>query len=175
MPNNDIITSVTIQTYTTILAASIYAVTLFTAYSSFLPVYLVTYFADIPTVAAAHSATPISLLPLTLLLGLAARSFIFTPATAAAPSIADAKQSTFNPASATLTETFWYNVWSFDTRTKVVLKRTATLMLVVGMNTFIQTFITVEGVEAVGAIAYSGVWVVAAGLTGAALGLVGAA
>lgn len=174
VPNNEIVTSVTIQAYTSVLAACIYATTLYTAYSSYLPVYLVTYFSEIKTVAAAHSATPFTLFPLTLLLGVAARSFIFTPAAASAPSIVDAKLATFNPASATLAETFWYNVWGFDTRTKVVIKRTLTLMLIVSTNTFVQTFFTVEGVEAVGAVAYSGVWTLAAGITGAVLGLVGA-
>jgi len=174
VPNNDIVTSASIQAYTTILAASIYAVTLYTAYSSYLPVYLVTYFSEIKTVAAAHSSTPITLFPLTLLLGLASKSFIFTPAAASAPSLADAKSSAFNPATATLTETFWRNVWGFDVRTKIIVKRTATLMLIVGTNTFVQTFITIEGVEAIGAFAYSGVWVISAAITGGAFGLVGA-
>lgn len=56
----------------------------------------------------------------------------------------------------------------------MVIRRTATLMLIVGINTFVQTFVTIEGVEAVGALAYSGVWVIAAAITGAAFGLVGA-
>ncbi|CZR54376.1 uncharacterized protein PAC_04260 [Phialocephala subalpina] len=175
VPNNEIVTSVSIQAYTTVLAASIYAVTLYTAYSSYLPVYLVTYFSDIKTVAAVHNSSVVTLFPLTLLLGVAARSFIFTPAAASAPSKADAKLAAFNPASATLAETFWYNVWGFTTRTKIVIKRTATLMLIVGTNTFVQIFFTVEGVEAIGAAAYSGIWTLAAGITGAVLGLVGAA
>ncbi len=174
VPNNEIITSYTVQAYTTILAASIYAVTVFVAYSSYLPVYLVTYFSGIPSIAAAHSSTPITILPGTLLLGLAAKSFIFTPAVTAAPSSKDAKLSAFNPATATLGETIWHNFWGFSVPTKVVIKRTALLMLVSGANTFVQTFVTIEGVEALGAVAYSGLWVVAAGLTGAALGLVGA-
>ena len=109
-------------------------------------------------------------MPLTLLLGLAAKSFVFTPA-AAAPG---AKVSSFNPESATLGETFWYNVWGYSERTKTVITRTLALMLVSGVNTFVQSFVTVEGVEMMGAVAYSGVWVVAAGVTGAALGLVSA-
>lgn len=46
-------------------------------------------------------------------------------------------------------------------------------MLVSGINTFLQT-LTIEGVEARGAIGYSAVWVVASGLAGTALGIVGA-
>ncbi len=47
-------------------------------------------------------------------------------------------------------------------------------MLVSGLNTFVQTAITIEGVETRGAVAYSIVWVVAAGVTGLALGLISA-
>lgn len=55
-----------------------------------------------------------------------------------------------------------------------MISRTLTLMTVCGGNTFIQTFMTVEGVEATGAAAYSAVWVVAAAITGASFGVVGA-
>jgi hypothetical protein len=175
VPNEDIVTSTTIQAYTTILASLIYATTLYAAYNSYLPVYLVTYFDSIPTIAVTHTATTITLLPLTLLLGLAAKSFIFTPAAALAPSLADAKLKSFDPATATLSETFWYNIWGYDERTKVVITRTAALMVVCGGNTFLQTWMTIEGVEALGAVGYSAVWVIAAGITGAALGVVGAA
>lgn len=56
----------------------------------------------------------------------------------------------------------------------MVIKRTLLLMLVSGLNTFVQTAITIEGVEARGAVAYSLVWVVAAAITGMALGLTSA-
>jgi hypothetical protein len=174
VPNKDIVTDYSIQTLTTVLAASIYSLTLFSAYASYLPVYFVTYFDKIYSIEAAHSATLISLFPTTLALGVAAKSFIFTPAAAFAPSLVEARSSAFNPASATLSETIRHNVWSFTPRTKVVIKRTTTLALVSGVNTFMQTYVTVEGVEALGAFAYSGVWVVAALVTGASLGAVGA-
>lgn len=174
VPNNEILTSTSIQIYTTILAGSIYAVILYTAYMSFLPVLLVTYFANIPTIAPAHVATPISLFPLSAFLGLAARSFIFTPSMAAEPSVADAKKVAFNPATASLGEHVVYNVWGYSKRMKVVIKRTAALMLVTGVNTFAQTFFTIEGVEARGAAGFSSVWLAASGIAGAALGAVGA-
>jgi hypothetical protein len=174
VPNRDIVTDYQVQAYTTILAASIYSVVLFAAYTSYLPVALVTYFNDIPTIQAAHDASMLSLLPLTLILGLAARSFIFTPVTASAPSLADAKASAFNPATATLGETLVHNVWSYGPRTKAVIKRTSALMLVSGVNTFVQCYFTIQGVEVWGALAYAAVWVAAAGVTGVALGVVGA-
>ncbi|KAH8664983.1 hypothetical protein BGZ60DRAFT_378917 [Tricladium varicosporioides] len=174
VPNREIVTDTSVGILTTLLAASIYSVTLYSAYASYLPIYLVTYFDDIPSIAPAHTATPFTLFPITLILGLAAKSFIFTPATASLPSSADARNAAFNPASATLAETFWYNLWGYDTKTKVVIKRTAAVMLASGINTFIQTWVIIEGVDAIGAIAYSGVWVIAAAITGTSLGIVGA-
>jgi hypothetical protein len=174
VPNREIVTDSSVQTITTLLSASIYAVTLYISYLSFLPTTLVTYFNDIPTIAATHSSTPISLIPITLVLGLAARSFIFTPATALSPSLGDARRSAFNPATATLGETFFHNVWGFSPRTKAVIKRTALLAAVSGYNTFLQTYFTVEGVEAQGAVVYAGVWSFAAVATGLSLGVVGA-
>jgi hypothetical protein len=168
--NRDIVTDFSVQTYTTLLAAAIYSVTLYGAYASYLPVYLVSYFENIPSIAAAHAATPISLLPLTMALGLAARSFIFIPAAAASSTEA----APLDTESASLSETFWYNIWGYSKRTKVVISRTAALMLVSGVNTFVQTFFTLEGVEATGAAAYSAVWVLASGITGLALGVVSA-
>ena len=159
-----------VQAITTLLAAAIYSVTLYAAYASYLPMYLVTGFYGIPSVAAAHTATPISLLPITLALGAAARSFIFTPAAA----VSSTKVVPLDTEAASLSETFWYNVWGYSKRTKVIISRTAALMLVSGINTFVQTFVTLEGVEATGAAAYSAVWVLASAITGLALGVVSA-
>jgi hypothetical protein len=170
VPNRDIVTNFSVQTYTTLLAAGIYSVTLYGAYASYLPVYFVTYFANIPSIVAAHAATPVSLFPVTLALGLAARSFIFTPAVA----VSDTEVVPLDTTEASLSETFWYNVWGYNKRTKVIISRTAALMLVSGVNTFVQTYVTLEGVEATGAAAYSGVFVLASGITGIALGFVSA-
>lgn len=175
VPNNEILTSTSIQIYTTILAGVIYAVTLYTSYATFLPVLLATYFANIPTIEAAHTSSTISLFPLAILLGIASKSFIFTPSVAAVPSLADAKKAAFNPETAGLGEHLVYNIWGYSRRTKVVVKRTAALMLVSGVNTFVQALFTIEGVEAKGAVGFSLVWTVASGITGAALGVVSAA
>jgi len=107
---------------------------------------------------------------MTLVFGIAARSFIFTSASAESSS----DSVVIDPESATLAETVLYNVWGYSSRTKMVLKRTVALVLISGVNTFVQTFVTVKGVEPTGAVAYSAVWTVAAGITGAALGVVGA-
>lgn len=170
--NQAIVTDLSIQASAIFLAASIYSVVLYTSYVTYLPRYLATSFADVPSIAAAHSATPITLLPLMLLLGLASKTFIFTPAAAAAPSRAEAKAAPFDPVTASLGETFWYNAWGYSARSKVAIKRTLAAALVSGVNTFVQTLVTVRGVEPSGALAYSGVWTVAAGIAGAVLGVV---
>lgn len=45
-------------------------------------------------------------------------------------------------------------------------------MLITGADTFVQTRFTIKGVETPGAAAWSSVWVVAAAITGLALGAV---
>jgi hypothetical protein len=167
--------SIDIQVYTTVLAGIIYSLAIYISYVLFLPEYLVTYFSDLPTIEVAHRATYLTLLPVTLIFGAAIRSFIFTPAVDAVPTRAELEAAKFDPETATLGETLWWNIWGFEKRTKVVIKRTVVLMLISGVNTFVQCYWTIRGVEAKGAAVYSGVWVVAAGVTGAALGFVGAA
>ncbi|KAI1808609.1 hypothetical protein F4811DRAFT_559020 [Daldinia bambusicola] len=168
-PNADIVTDRPIVLLTTLLAGAIYSVTLFLAYATYLPSYLVVHFTSLPTVASAHETTYVGLLPVTLALGFAARAFIFTPAGATARD----KDTPFDPAAATLRETVRWNFWGWSAPTKVVIQRTALLMLVSGVDTFVQTRFTVKGVETPGAEAWSSVWVVAAAVTGFALGAVG--
>ena len=170
VPNKEVVTDYTVQTIVTLLASSIYSVVLYSAFITRLPLYLATYFKDIPSVAVAYSATPITLLPITLLFGLASRSFIFTPAAAAASSTL-----VFDPVTASLSQTVAYNFWGgYSPRVKVVARRTAAVVLSAGVNTFVQSFVTIEGVEVGGAAIYSGIWAVASGVTGIVLGLVGA-
>lgn len=168
--NQDIVTDFTIQALTTFLAASIYSVVTYAAYVTYLPVTLVKYFDDIPSVAAAHEQNYITLLPLTLIAGLAAKSFIFTPSTSIHPE----PEVQFDPVTATFCETFKYNVWGYSSRVKTVLSRTAVLLIVTAVNTFVQVFGTIQGVHMTGAAAYTALWVVAAAVAGFALGVVGA-
>lgn len=170
VPNRDIVTDYSVQALTTVLAASIYSVVLYAAYTTYLPVSLVIHFDDIPSVAVTHESNYITLLPLTLIAGLAARSFIFTPVTA----MPVKSVRRFDPVTASFGETLAHNVVGDNARVKAVFKRTSTLIIISGVNTFVQVFGTVQGVDAQGAAAYSAVWVTAAAITGIALGLVGA-
>ncbi|KAG9241899.1 hypothetical protein BJ878DRAFT_544778 [Calycina marina] len=165
----DVSSDYIIQGITTLLGAAIYSVTLQGAYGTFLPVTLVTHFENLVSIIPAHTASLVSLFPQAIVCGLAAKTFIFTPA-----STLDSSSPPFNALRATLLETFCYNIWGFSKATKTVIKRTAALSLISGGNTFVQTFVAMEGVELLGAAGYSSVWVVAASVTGLALAAVNA-
>ncbi|KAI0408771.1 hypothetical protein F4802DRAFT_549056 [Xylaria palmicola] len=171
-PNGDILTDAPIALLTTLLAGAIYSVSLFFAYLTYLPKYLVVYFADLPSVERAHASSYVGLLPVTLVLGFAARVFIFTPTEATGRTPADAENEAFDPVKASLGETLRWNILGWSSQTKVAMKRTALTMLVSGVNTFLRSRFTIVGVEAVGAAAWSSVWVAAAAITGLALSAV---
>ncbi|OHE94652.1 hypothetical protein CORC01_10053 [Colletotrichum orchidophilum] len=171
--NREILTDIPIQIYTTILSAAIYSLTLFTAYKTYLPTTLVLYFQGLPSLAPAYTTNFLATLPVTVAFGVAAKSFIFTPFVATGETSEDEKLAAFDPATATLGETLAWNIWGYTTREKVVILRTAVAMVVTGVNTYLQTFMTVNGVESYGASVYAGAWVAAAFFTGIGLGFVG--
>lgn len=169
VPNKEIVTDHFIQALVAILAAGIYSTTLYASYATFLPTTLVTYFNNIPSIAPAQSSTSISLLPKALLLGSAARSFMFTPAIA----LPHQEPVAFDPVTATFLETIWYNLWGWSAKTKMIIKRTALSASVIGMHTYLQVSATIADVEPTGAAIYSSVWAAAQLLVGLAFGLVG--
>lgn len=176
-PNREIIADKPIAVLSTLLATFIYSVTLFLSYKTFLPGILVLYFIGIPTVEPLHSATTIYVSPLATALaaasGIAARSFIFTPLAATGRTEEDEKAAQFDPVTASLGETVWWNIWGYTTQTKVGVARTLALMVVTGINTTLQGYLTISGVEPTGAAIYASIWVAAAFFTGVGLGAVG--
>ncbi|KAI5926567.1 hypothetical protein F4810DRAFT_707656 [Camillea tinctor] len=175
VPNAEIVSDRSITLLTTLLAGAIYSVSLALAYATFLPTRLIVHFAGLPSLARAHEPYFVSpaLIPLALALGFAAQVLIFAPAEATGPTDEDARNARFDPVEATLGETVRWNIWGWTSQTKVVVKRTALLVLVTGTNTFLQTYLTIRGVEVEGAAAWSGVWALAAAATGLGLGAVG--
>ncbi|KAK6079218.1 hypothetical protein SCUP234_05771 [Seiridium cupressi] len=167
--NAELLTDKPITVLTTLLSGAIYTVTLFAAYATYLPTALIVYYDSLPSIQAAHESTYINLLPVTLALGFAATNFIFTPAEAEPQE----QPRHFDPINASLKETVSWNVWGWSKRTKTVVKRTITLMLVTGISTMLQTSLTVAGAEPLGAVAWASPWVVAAAVTGVGLGAVG--
>jgi hypothetical protein len=179
VPNRDIVADRTIQALTSLQSALVYSVVLFLAGRFLLPDSLVLYFEGIPTVQPAADAaflgmgSPTTQL-LSLLFGLAARTFIFTPlVTTPQQTAEDEKNAEFDPAAATLAQTVRWNLWGYTSRTKVSLVRTAVAMLFSAVGAYLDTALVIRGVEPYGAVVYAGVWVVAALVTGLSLRYVG--
>lgn len=184
-PNRDIVADRSIQVLTSLQAALAYSVVLFLAGRYLLPTNLVLYFQGIPTIQPAADATflglggggdPITITSqlLSLVCGLAARSFIFTPlVTTPQQTDEDQENAAFDPVHATLAQTVKWNLWGYTTRTKVSLARTAVAMLFSAVGTYLDTAVGIAGVEPQGAVVYAGVWVAAALVTGLSLRYVG--
>ncbi|KAF3770011.1 hypothetical protein M406DRAFT_231144, partial [Cryphonectria parasitica EP155] len=171
-PNREIIADRLISVLSTLLASFIYNVVLFLSYKIYLRPAFVLHFEGIHTVEPAQAALVI-LTTLALVSGIAARSFIFTPLAATGRTDQDEKAARFDPVEATLGETLWWNIWGYTTQTKVGIVRTAVLVAVTGINTYLQCDLTVSGVESSGAAAYASVWALAAFFTGVGLSFVG--
>lgn len=171
--NQDIIADTSILASATLLAASIYGVAIASAFRALLPKQLVLYFGSVPSARSDYAASYVTLIPVAVAFGLAAQTFIFTPSLAVDKTEEDDRLAKFDPASATLNETIYYNLWGFTTRTKMAILRTAVLATVTGISTYLHCAMTISGVESPGAAAYAGVWTVPALLSGLALGLVG--
>ena len=171
--NRSVINDLSVRAYTTVLAAGIYGVVVFGSFGTWLPVYLVIHFDGIRDISAAHSAALPFLIASFLPIGYAAREFLFTAATGAKPDAYDKELARFNAATATLGETIMYNLFGYSKRTRTLVKRTATVAITAGLHTWLQTYVAIEGAEALGAAGWSGVWAIAAALTGAAYWWVG--
>ncbi|KAM7202076.1 hypothetical protein V8F20_004530 [Naviculisporaceae sp. PSN 640] len=178
-PNREIVIDRGIQVLTSLLAGLIYNVVLFLACRTFLPTTLVLYFVDIPTVVPATDAVLLDfgkrpeMVVLSLLFGLAARTFIFTPLVATPQTTEDVQSAEFGPVSATLGQTVAWNLWGYTTQTKVSILRTAAAMLVTAASTYLQCTLTIKGVESPGAAIWAGVWGAATMATGLSLRYVG--
>ncbi len=169
------------------LGATVYAVAFYLSHHANLGVFLITHFDNMATMAP-HDSTVPQLLQLFAATGFAAMFFLFRPTIAAAGTLAlrepkvaitprsiRAKPKKFNPETATLGETFAYNLgygesgWSH--RADVLGKRTAVLALATFANTAMRVFSTVEGTDIGGALGYAGLWAGANVLVGVAYGM----
>ncbi|RCI14961.1 hypothetical protein L249_6440 [Ophiocordyceps polyrhachis-furcata BCC 54312] len=157
--------------YTSALAGSIYTIVVALSLRFVLPRIFAVYFPGLPTLEPAYTASYADVLPATGLLGAAASAFIYAPSATTPRDEDDEKH--FDPVAATLGETVRWNLWGYSSRVKVAISRTAVVMLLVGVNTYLACTRTMYGVEGPGAAAYAAVWVVAAMSSGLALGLVG--
>jgi hypothetical protein len=173
LPNHNIVLSWGIFLLTTIFSASIYSLFIYASFKTWLPVHMVTYFDNITSLHAAHD-TQLLTLGLTFLpLGWAARTFLFSPSTVARMGLSDMVATAFNPHTATLSDTFKHNFWGWSKGTKVVIKRSVTLAVLVGVTTWLRVWKTVDGSEGLGAAGWAGLWSLASLVNGAALRWVG--
>lgn len=173
VPNRSILTDLPVRLVTTLLAAAVYGTVLFGSYRSWLPVHLVSYFDGIKDITAAHSAALPLLIATFIPVGYAAHEFLFTPFAGSHLDAKDFAMPAFDPETATFGETLRYNLWGFSGRSRFMIERIITLMVVTGLNTWLHTFVTIEGVENYGALGWSLVWVLASGLSGALFRWVG--
>ncbi|KAI9806289.1 MAG: hypothetical protein M1825_006404 [Sarcosagium campestre] len=162
--STSVVRDVQLAPLTTILASAIYAVVVYASLQSWLPRFLVLHFTGLRDISPAYDSALPTLLLYFLPLGYAAKEFIFTPAVAAVATQPTAV--TFDPETATLTETLWWNAWGYSKRSKTLIKRTATLTVVTALNTWLHTYVTVDGVESFGAQGWGALWASAAALTG---------
>lgn len=174
IPNREIIVDRPILMLSTLFASAIYSVSLFLSYKVYLRTALVLHFEGIHTIEPSQSSL-IILTTLALFSGFAARSFVFTPIAATGRTAEDEKHARFDAVEAGLLETFWWNVWGYTTQTKVGIARTLAVVAITGINTYLQSAITISGVDSQGAVAYAAAWSVAAFLGGVGLGFIGEA
>ncbi|PNY28679.1 Uncharacterized protein TCAP_01389 [Tolypocladium capitatum] len=162
-----------LQLYTTALSTGIYTVVLVLSLRFLLPRMLAVYFTHLPSLEPAYTATYAAVLPVTVLFGAAASTFIFAPFATTGKSEDDDKIGQFDPVKASLQQTVWWNFWGYTAKTKVVIRRTAAAVFVTGVSTYLACTMSIHGIESTGAIAYAAVWVFAALCAGLGLGLVG--
>ncbi|KAL9593606.1 MAG: hypothetical protein Q9179_005792 [Wetmoreana sp. 5 TL-2023] len=171
--NRSILSNSPIKFYTSLLAAAVYGVVIYGSFRSWLPAYLIVHFEGLKDLSGAHEAALPGVIVGFLISGYAAQSFLFIPALGAKPDAHDLKMAEFDPETATLGQTIWYNVWGYSKRSRTLIKRTATLALTSAMQTGLRTYITVEGVELAGAAGWAVMWASTATLLGGILWWVG--
>jgi hypothetical protein len=171
--NRSIIQDFPIFLLTTIFAASVYSVIVYTSFATWLPVYMVTHFDDVKSFKAAHAAQLPALVLTFFPIGWAARTFLFAPATGAQTNLGDIRAKAFNPETATLSEHVQHNFWGWSKGTKVLIQRAIVLATMVGLTTWIRVWKTIEGSEGWGAAGWAGLWAFASLVNGLALRWVG--
>ncbi|EFY93882.1 hypothetical protein J3459_007581 [Metarhizium acridum] len=167
------ILDIPMQLLTTILSTGIYTVTLVLSLRFLMPRILVVYFNGLPSLEPAYSASYTDFIPVTILFGLAASTFIFAPFAKTGKAEEDAKIEQFDPVSASLGQTVCWNFWGYTAKTKVLIRRTAAAVLLSAVGTYLACTKAMYGIGSTGAAAYASLWAVAALFAGVGLGLVG--
>ena len=164
--------------YTSLLAALIYAVALYICFATWLPAHLVTHFDGLPDIRVVHAGSKgfVSLLIQLIPVGCFVREFILVPSAGLSHSAdqvmvyAGGRQGEF------IITSIYRKTWiSLRAKSKVLLTRTVVLATVTMLNTMIQVWGTINGVELEGAVEWAAIWTGATLLIGSAFGWIQAA
>ncbi|KAL9028519.1 MAG: hypothetical protein Q9196_003127 [Gyalolechia fulgens] len=171
--NKSILNDLSVQICTSVLAAAVYGLVVYGSFHGWLPAFLIVHFEGLRDLSGAYTADLHLVTAGFIVSGYAAQSFLFMPALGARPDAHDLKMAEFDPETATLGQTVWYNVWGYSKRSRTLIKRTATLAIASAMQTGIRTYLTIEGVELAGAAGWAAMWAAAAVLVGGVFWWVG--
>ncbi|KAK5072063.1 hypothetical protein LTR64_004159 [Lithohypha guttulata] len=171
---------------TSATATIVYASTLQFAFSTFLPVFLVQHFDGLRDLTFAHdiARTLPSLCMWLAPAGIASTQFLFRPAegatgpetstSATGPNSIALTHNHFDPETATFAQHVYHNVWGWYTsRQKELIGRTIVLGVFLLLENVVHVWGTIQGVDAVGAAGYGGLWLIATIVLGAWLDFVG--
>lgn len=157
--NRPILTDPYTTAFTSVLAATIFAVLLELCFESFLPTFLIGHFEFIRTLEPAHRGSaqlPILLVAL-LPAGIACRSFLFAPSTSAVAS--EVKE--LDTVTSGFSEHVRWNLWGWYTsRQKELITRATVLAALMSAETVVQCAGALQGGELQGGAGYAAVWVV---------------
>ena len=170
--NRSVISDWSIQVLTTLLSSGVYASLVEISFRTWAPRFFVTHFEGIKDLSKVYNPQFLLLYAAFLPVGFAARAFLFNPSTAAKPDAYDERVAAFDPETATLGETFIQNIFGHSIGTRILTRRTLTLAAVVGIHTWLHTYLVVDGAEGFGAIGWSSIWVLSAIITGLGFGWV---
>lgn len=159
--NRYLLQSTQVQASNALLALGVYVVVVFsTLRTGHLTQFLVSHF-DLPTLNEAHTETVFTLVGKFLVAGVATRDFLLNPSIGATPPSGDATPvQTFDPATATLPQTFKHNFWFFSRRTRTLIQQTLILSLFLFTNT-VQRSLSLDGTDFVGAAGYASLFILA--------------
>lgn len=163
----------TVNTLTTLFAAGIYGVVIYSSLFTWLPIQIVRHFDYVPTLEHAHGANLVVLILACIPLGFAAKNFLFVPSIAAPgagrASKIEAQHKVFDPATASFSETLAYNLgiarhWGI--RDQILVKRTVVVVIMTLLFSLTKIYGTVHGASAWGSLAWGSVFALASSLIG---------
>lgn len=154
--------------YTTIVATSIFSVTLYVSFVTWLPAHLVVHFEDIPNISLTHTGprcVPIIFL-WHLLPGWAAKQFLFVSSAGAQDGSGSSSVSSpdkHQPSGGWKIKSYacaiYRRTWgALTVKRRVLIQRALTLAAMMVLGTTVQLVGTVQGVDVQGASAWGAIW-----------------